>query len=178
VASQIAERIRNALNQNRIVGSAALVLVILAMLMYTVWSLGYFGRHASRDAATPTKAFFMDEETGEISVHPANEIPPLLGKSGKPTVVRAFFFTASTNAARKMVFLQRYSLEAKQAMDASHNGQRLSPEEMSLVVRGPQVRAPEPNSPWHDLATLEGQAIVNSVSDLDPDRKKIHAVNP
>lgn len=177
MASEIAESIRNILNKNSVATSSVLIIVIVAVLIYAAYSLGFLGRKSGPDPAT-TKAFFIDEETGEIEVHMANEIPPLVGKSGKPTVVRAFFFTNSTDEAKKFVYLERYTPEGKQAAETLRTGQPPTAELLESLRRGMQVRSPEPNAPWYYVQTPEGQNVVNAIGTLDPDISKIRPVNP
>ena len=177
MASAIAERFRHAVNRNPVGTGVVLLTMLAAVLLYSAYSVGYLGRTAGPDLAT-MKAFFMDEETGEIEIRLASEIPPLTGKSGQPTVVLARFFTATTDDARKLIYLERYTPEGKQAKEATRNGRPPTMEEMEALRRGTQVRFPERNSPWVFVDTPQGHAVLNAVSALAPDVNKVRAVFP
>lgn len=176
MGSETAEKIRKTLNQNAFASAIALVIATAAILIYAGYAAGYLGRRGGPDPAT-MKAFFMDEETGEIEIHLVREIPPLPGKSGNPTVVLARYFTTSTDEAKKLIYLERYTPECKLAIESSH-GAPPNLEVMDALRRGTQVRSPEPGAPWYSVDTREGRAVVNAVAALDPDPSKVRMVSP
>lgn len=169
--------IRNALNKNSIVTSIVLIVVIITLLIYGAYYMGYLGSGGGHTQAS-SKVFYFDEENGNIEIRSATELPPLAGRSGNPTLVRAHFFTTSTDSAKKLMYVERYTPEGKAALEATGTGQPLSNAGMEALRSGPQVRAPEPNSPWYFQNTPEGQAIINSFATLDPDASKIRVVVP
>ena len=178
MASEIVERIRDTVKKNSLATGIVILIMIAAAVLYAAYALGYLGqKQAGPDLAT-MKAFFMDEETGKIEIHPVSEIPPLTGESGKPTVVVARFFTDSTDDARKLIYLERFTPEGKLAKEATRDGRPPTLEEMAALRGGTQVRSAEPNSPWVFVDTPEGHAILKSVSALNPDVNKVRPVFP
>jgi hypothetical protein len=177
MATAITENIRNALNKNSVATAIVLIIIIVSVLIFAAYSLGYLGGNRGREPAT-MNAFFMDEETGMVEIRLASEIPPLIGKSGKPTVVLARFFTSSSDDSRKLIYLERCTPEVKLAVESARSGPTLSMEASEALHHGTQVRAPEPNSPWYSAESRDGQAVMNAVSALNSDAGKVRAVLP
>ena len=51
---------------------------------------------------------FIDELTGQTYVMPISSIPPLPGKDGNLTVVRAYYLNPTDGGPRKLLYLQKY----------------------------------------------------------------------
>ncbi|MEI8198317.1 MAG: hypothetical protein WCI73_20685 [Phycisphaerae bacterium] len=166
--------IREAIHKHTmVVGVGALILVLL-MGWWVAINLGIIHTHPQ-----PARAYFIDEETGEVSIHPASEIPPLLGKSGKPTVVTAVYYTCGSCAARKPAYYRKFTPEAKDALEKAHkagsgaasptapgpssNGSGIPRSVMLGVGQGELVRAPEAGSPWVPLHSEAGRKLVQEL---------------
>jgi len=157
-----------------------LIIFIIAVLgagVYAARSLGLFAP-GLRPNKRIAKEYFIDEETGDVDARSVSEIPPLPGKSGKPTVVIAHYFTTTTDAAKKLMYLQRYPLPTKHALEAQRDGQPLTTDDLNALNEEFEVRLPEPNSPWYPEDTPEGLSIVNTITTLDPDIRKVRQVYP
>src|SRR5690348_9973430 len=66
----------------------------------------YYAIHHARPHNEATFDF-IDDETGKPSVHSINEVPPLIGDSGKPTVVRAVFTSGRDGSERTLLYLEK-----------------------------------------------------------------------
>jgi hypothetical protein len=111
----------------------------------------------------PTSAYFVDEETGEELVRPATDIPPLMGKSGKPTVVREFKYSVDGGKTSKVAYYFKYSDSMKEKLEAAIAAGKGGDLDGNP---GEWVRSPAPQSKWALLGTPEAQAI--SHVDLPP----------
>jgi hypothetical protein len=108
----------------------------------------------------------MDEETGTVTIRPADDVPPLIGTGGKPTVVRAYYFTVGNSTNKRLAFLEKYTDEGKAivqtqiAQGSAYRGM--------LCQKGRLIRKPEAGSPWVDVASAEGRRIIEELG--GPDR--------
>lgn len=127
------------------------VVIIVAGLL--VWS-NLMGARRPRPASD--KAFYVDEETGEESVRPMTEHPPLPNANGKLTIVEASKFKWGKEGI-KTLYLFKYSDRAKELLENS-------PEQASAyameIDRGKLYRSPEPGSPWYPVDTPEARALL------------------
>jgi len=122
-------------------------------------------------------AFFVDEETGEESVHAVSEIPPLVGKSGKPTVVKALKFSTDGGKTAKAHYYLKYTEESKAELESlAATDPQAEARRMTLEREGLQVRSPAPESPWVRLHSSEGLAITTFPT--SPDGKQATFVRP
>jgi hypothetical protein len=116
--------------------------ILLFALLYYV----FVARKAGESKlGNPNYNFFVDEETGEESVHPNSELPPLIGASGKPTVVVAVKWACQDGSNVKTVYLQRYTPEALEKLRA------MGPDDLNrsnVMTEGEQLRDPSPGSSW------------------------------
>ncbi len=136
---------------------------VLSVMVCSAIAAGAF-YWALRDptAGTPDGDFF-DEATGEFLVRSIADLPPLVGRQGAPTVVRAYFSGAIDGERRKLLYLQEYSAEAKADLEQhlkEHRTGRPSFRDWQTAV---WVRRPEAGSPWISLATPEGRAIAPDI---------------
>jgi hypothetical protein len=178
MTSNSAGGVRNLLNKNGLATAIVLIIVIVAVALYTAYALGYLRHNGVPDPAT-TKLFFIDEDTGDVEIHSAQDCPPLPGKAGKSTVVRAHYYTTSTDDARVLVYLERCTPEVKAAQDALGPHDPITPDMIETRNQGTQVRLPQGNTPWYSVQTPQGQELVTrAVMALDADARKIREVFP
>jgi hypothetical protein len=148
--------VRNLLNKYGYIIAGAIVLIALLLFWFNsrrpTVSTGNF-------KGNPSLAFYIDEETGIESVHPADEIPPLPGKNGKDTVVQEAKFIGPAEKIPKTYYLLKYSDEARS------QAQTLPKDDltrMNLLYEGQLIRAPESGSPWLSIHDPEAEKIVNA----------------
>src|SRR5580704_8056215 len=99
---------REFINKHGTVIGAAL-LVAAALVIYFFYL---------RKGSGPTNlAYYIDEETGEESIHPRTDLPPLIGKSGRPTVVEEFKFTCDGGSTVKVAYYFKFTDSAKKRFD-------------------------------------------------------------
>jgi hypothetical protein len=103
---------------------------------------------------------FIDEETGQLSAQPITAVPPLLGRSGKPTVVRAIYAGAQNSAGRKLLYLEKYRSDAKVYMEEYHRSSTKGPPNVPHPETAVWVRLPEQGSAWVPRDSEAGQQIV------------------
>jgi len=121
------------------------------------------------------KAFYMDEETGEESVHSAAELPPLLGKSGKPTLVKAYKFTAG-DGKDVIVYLEKYSDQAIEELKSSETDDM---RKADLTMSGLLIRLPGEGNKWLAKNSPLGQKILTEAFGvLQRDGGKVEPVYP
>ena len=130
-------------------------IIILAVLITT--ALLYIWSQVAK--STP-KRFFMDEVTGEVSTRPVTAIPPLANAQGELTIVGAVYFGSADCKSRTLAYLEKYSPEAKAALEAGSQS-KLSDQERAMVIpAGYFIRSPAPGSKWIHPWEPDGQRIV------------------
>jgi hypothetical protein len=145
--------LRSTVNQHPVVFGIVLGGVVLVVCLY------YFlpSRPPGRIVPQAVRAYYVDEATGQESVQPANLVPPLPGADGKPTVVRAVFFSADGGKTRYAAYYEKFTPEAKQMQET------LSPERQKQLWQaidvGDLVRSPAPGSPWVWFHSKEGERL-------------------
>jgi hypothetical protein len=144
------QRLREQLNRHPVMASL-LTAALVGSLIYA----------AVRNPAPPTpRGDFIDETTGESMVRSIADVPPLPGKDGGLTVVRAYYSVPTGDGQRKLLYLQKYSPETKayleQYLKEHRTGQPQFPDPQTAIL----VRKPEAGSPWVPLETPEGRAIA------------------
>ncbi|MCL2641840.1 MAG: hypothetical protein FWD53_13400 [Phycisphaerales bacterium] len=132
--------------------------IIGAAIVLAVLLLVFRGRGSSVPVAKGLQAFYVDDETNEEVVLPANQMPPLTGKDGRPTLVLAHKFT---NGGTTIItaYLEKYSdqaLEDLQSMAAD------DPRKPELMDSGRLIRLPGPGQKWVPINSREGQKILNT----------------
>jgi len=133
-----------------VVGGALVVAVILYFVM---------GSSAKAPSSNDVKAFYLDEETGEESLHPVSQVPPLIGKSGKPTVVQAIKYSCDGGKTKKIAYLRKYTPEAKEALDRAYATQT----NPGINARANElVRLPEKGNEWYPVQSNEGATVTTN----------------
>jgi hypothetical protein len=133
------------------------ILAAIGLIVLLVVSLFWF----QENPHIQPNAFYVDEETSEELVRPVTEIPPLIGKSGKPTLVRATKISCDGGKTSRIAFLESFTPEAQAQLKT------LPPEStqrIDVIRRGAIIRLPEPGSPWVLDSSSEGQRIRENVS--------------
>ena len=127
------------------------VVLVLAVLL-----LIFRGSGESTPFAKNLKAFYVDDETNEEVILPANQMPPLMDKNGKPVLVLAHKFT---NGGTTVItaYLEKYSDEAIEELKSMPNDDPRKPE---LLENGRLIRLPGPGHKWVPISSHEGQNIL------------------
>jgi hypothetical protein len=137
--------------REKLIGSkkagVAVVAVILVVCGFVVWTTN---RGPVGEEAPKHKMFFVDEETGEEAVQLAADLPPVMGKNGKETLVQGVYMSGDGGQTRQLVFLMKYSPEAKAVMKKIYANTRYLPSdsERQIMEQGTFYRLPDKNSPW------------------------------
>ena len=139
-------------NPGRAALGAASILVIVSAAWFAVSHL------RAQPTSVAGKVYFIDENTGDISVQPATAIPPLRDARGNPTLVRAYFYSCGGGTEKQPAYYEKYSEQARNAMETA--GPELSPEAHQLIYNGRRVRRPVPGSPWIPANSPEGRSIT------------------
>jgi hypothetical protein len=127
------------------------VLVIAGFLLYAL--------NHKPAAKLPQKGYFVDEDTGEESVRPLTEVPPLTGTGGKETVVRAYKYNCDKNGAAKVAYYFKYTPEVKAKLQSLAGTAELGNYDPS---NGELVRLPEKGSPWIPFKSTEAQKVITN----------------
>lgn len=164
--------VRETLNKNALVVSVVIGVLLIIMGWYLLKNLGVI----SESSKTP-KSYFIDEETQEVTVHDVTDIPPLMGKSNKPTVVEVIYATCTTCADKKPVYYRKFTEEAKASMDKARNapppgpggpGAPPPPPMMIWMDQAQRVRLPEAGSKWVSVMSPQGFQIMQTASSKCP----------
>ncbi len=171
--------LRQTINENAAVMSIIAVVVVILTIAYLVHEYVY---HPLPNASTAL-SYYYDTSDQKLLALPANQYPPLIGKTGKPTVFLAICYTCSTSAHKKIAYLEKYSEEFKSAMEkmlkiqASFNNgtSGVSPDNQAVQQQMQQlqmqlrtatqmggamlVRSVKPGSHWYPTQSPEGQRI-------------------
>jgi len=132
--------------------------IIGAIFVLAILLLIFRGSGNVVPVAKELKAFYVDDETNEEFVLPANQMPPLTGKDGRPTLVLAHKFT---NGGTTVIttYLEKYSDQAIEDLKSMPNDDPRKPE---LLDSGRLIRLPGPNQKWVPINSREGQRILNT----------------
>jgi hypothetical protein len=145
--------LRQWISERPVLTSALALIVIAGAIVYTV-------RHAHpHDEATFD---FIDEETNKPSIHSIDAVPPLIGDSGKPTVVRAIYSGPPGSDGRKILYLEKYSDASKAVMEKYHEEHQHGPPPIPDPATAVWVRLPLPGSPWVTRDSTQGHRIINT----------------
>lgn len=122
--------------------------------------------------------YFIDTSNWALLVRPKADVPPLIGATGKPTVVRAVFFTYTSCKNKKLLYLLKYTpTEQKILMRLQHHhggDKSLFAIEMQTIL-GTLVRLPVKGSHWFLANSPTGQRIMTPPADSG---RPAHFCNP
>ena len=141
---------RNILNK---FGIPIAIIIIFAAGIYA-WRSTHKG---AGNLGNISLGFFVDEVTSEESVHRLSEIPPLPGKDGNPTVVRAMKYSCDAGANPKTIYLLKYTPEALTDLQTLPVD---DPRRPTVFFSGQLVRSPEAGAKWVPLQSPEGEEVI------------------
>jgi hypothetical protein len=172
---------REKMNENSAIISGAAVVVTLLALGISSYVVFFGGGHPR--ASAPTTQLFYDTDTKETVTRAATEIPPLIGSSGKPTLVRAYYFTCDGNCAdKKIYFLERYTEKAKAALESISTSGKPTPDAMKAEMdarMGLQLRLPDgSDKDWVYADSEQGAKIYANIRCPDASKAPAPCVNP
>jgi len=102
---------------------------------------------------------FVDEVTRETTVRSVLDVPPMIGKEGGPTLVRAIY--ENDSAGKKLVYLQRYDEAAKNCLERWNAGkERPSPAGLTNIEEGQLVRGVGKGSAWVRADSEDGVRVI------------------
>jgi hypothetical protein len=151
-------KLRTTVNEHAKGVSLGLAIFILLISMVSLWS--YMRRPALAQKAV-RYAYFVDEETGRETYEPIRAVPPLTGASGKPTLVRAFFYSCDGGKTRIAAYYDEYLPEAKKLLEA-HQEKGMDAATYEQVESGHVVRSPGNGAPWVPFSSVVGMQVRNS----------------
>jgi len=108
----------------------------------------------------PSQAWFIDEETGEESVRSADEIPPLVGASGLPTVVQVVKFIADNESEPVTGYFVKYSEPVRRRADALPANVDES-RRLEVLFPGQFIRSPAAGSQWVPITDAQAATIMS-----------------
>jgi len=132
---------------------AGAVIVIAALLV------AFRGGKPNVIDVKSVKGFYVDDETGEEFVRPVDPLPPLMGNTGRHTLVEAIKFTTDDGATVVTAYLQKYSDEAIEELKS------LSEDDIhraDILENGRLIRLPGDGQKWVPLNSHEGQQILHT----------------
>jgi len=136
--------------------------IVGAAIVGAVLLLTLRGNSSSKEAALMAKAattyFFVDEETGEESVLTTRDYPPLMGKNGRPTLVRAYKFTPDGGKTEAIVYLEKYTDDAIEELKSTDDEFRRN----ELYMTGRLIRLHGDNQKWMPAHTSEAERLIES----------------
>jgi len=121
----------------------------------------------------PSLAWFIDEETGEESIRSADEIPPLTGASGQPTVVRVIKFIADNETTPIAGYFVKYS-DAVRKRAAALPANVDESIRLDTLFTGQFIRSPAAGSPWVPITDAQAAQIM-SVPEKSPGHPRMQA---
>ena len=167
----VLESLRSAMNTKGATAVAAAAVVVLSVACVIV----YRQLAGSKPPAPPAGSYYLDESAWDPAnpvIRPASEIPPLAGSGGAMTLVRAVYYTESTDAEKKLAYVEKYLPEAREVLLKNRS-------DMKAENDGAVVRESEPGLPWVKRYSAEGLRVVNKFSVQNAsDRSKFRIVLP
>jgi len=130
----------------------------IALAALVVVSSHFLGKPSH--PAPPTHCFFVDEVTGEAVVEPIDAIPPLPGKDGSPTLVRAVYYTLGRDDEKQLAYMEKHSEEGRAAAVARASDPNIMGPPPQLLVRGPEA-----GSKWVLRDSEEGMKVMNVLNE-------------
>ncbi|MDA8377050.1 MAG: hypothetical protein M0Z50_08330 [Planctomycetia bacterium] len=160
--------LRNTINENSAVMSIIAAVVAIVAIAFIVRNFFHTTQYG------PTTAYYYDTSDGSVQVLPRSKYPPLIGKTGKPTLVWAEYYSCSSCSDKQLAYLEKYSAQAKKAMEQLQQQQR-NPKnkgeppnfalmQMAMQGGGILVRSPKKGSKWYPLESPQGMQIATPPS--------------
>lgn len=150
--------------------------IILGSIFFASWGITDIAlAYSAYQIFGPTRApaynlqvTFYDVETREIALKSATEIPPLIGSSGRPTLVRAYFFTCDNNCKnKKLYYLEKYDEKAREAIVSAqqHPEKKTSMDDIMAAQEGLLVQLPDwPADKWVKAQSPAGQEVYRTIA--------------
>ena len=136
------------------------IVVVLGIIVYFI--LRHTPSPGAR-AGNARYAFFIDEETGAESVLIQPQIPPLMGKSGRPTVARAVKFSCDGGRTAQVLYLFKYTDAAQAELKSlPDNDTAADFRRADLEAHGTLIRAPAAG-PWVPGDSQEAETLTTPV---------------
>jgi hypothetical protein len=148
-------------------------LKLAAALLLLALAAGLFVRFLRRDDGVSDRAFFYDSSARRLFTGPRTAVPPIRGVDGdQADAVRAVVISTNGNprdvAARTIAYLETYSPELKQQMEAAQASGESPSMGRGLAQAHRFVHRPGESS-WHALTSPEAERIVSEWLTAGPD---------
>jgi hypothetical protein len=132
--------------------------VYLVAVAFVVAGIVWF--FFGRGGHLPQSAFFIDEDTGQESVRPVTDIPPLIGAKGNPSLVKVYKYSTDGGKTVHVGYYLKFTPEMKAKMEELQ--QHPDPNSQLQPGSAMLVRKPESGPPgWVKISSSEGQKIVD-----------------
>ena len=148
-------------------------LIAALALVITILLVTFRGGGSATTATNGVKHFYVDDETGEETVLASDQLPPLPGKDGRPTLVKAFKFTADGEKNVVTAYLQKYSDEAIEKLKNMADDDLLK---RDLLDNGRMIRLPGTGQKWVPINSPAGEKLRENIS--IPGGGRLEAVYP
>lgn len=153
--------LRSTINENSAaVGIIAAVIAVLAIVYIFRSSVG-------GGIGSAPMAYYYDTTTHQFYTFHSSRLPPLKNAQGKRTIVLAYMYTCGSCGNRKIAWLQKYSRQARIALQKILNykptpGKPMGPPPIEPPMFGTAivVRSPAKGSQWYPILSPEGQQIA------------------
>jgi hypothetical protein len=113
--------------------------------------------------SVPTRAYYIDDLTGEESIQSATAIPPLDNKDGKPNLVQVVKISCDGGRNPQVAYYRKYHPKAKQIIEQYQNDPNHIDEVERARSEGELVRLPQAGSPWVKAMSEEGEKVISSI---------------
>jgi hypothetical protein len=150
--------IRETLNENRKLTIGVVSALIVLALTFVVISL-VGGGSGVVDAPEPVKMYYTDDDGATTFVDDATKLVPF-ERNGKPAV-RARVFTCDGGKTKFVGYLERYSPEAKAALDKVKGTRQEAAMLDNIQTGGMEVKKAGPGNRWTRQMTPEARPILN-----------------
>lgn len=114
-------------------------------------------------AGTRRTAYFIDTADGSLTIRPRSDIPPLVGKTGKLTVVLGVFYSCGSCKDKRLAYLLKYTKaeqERLQRLQRRSPGDRTTQIAAIQAFEGMLVRRPANGSRWFPASSPTGTQIM------------------
>ncbi len=147
-----------------------LVALVILLLAAAVW----FVFLRSPSGPNTSKAFFIDDDTGEEQVLSLAEYPPRVNpRTGKSTLVQEVKYTCDGGKTVRVAYLVKYTDGLKQRLEKAFKEQG-KPAGVD-VSGGTWVRSPDKNAKWVPAGSQDGTTVQHISC---PDGGNIEVVMP